>query len=196
MKRLASMALASILTACATPPPITPADTGIVQSGVLSRTGRFAVQVDEVAGKNHAVQGGFAWYDTADHDLTLDLNSPLGAALARVEVRPDGTATLTEANGTQTTAGSPEELVAYVLGSPLPVSGLRYWLRGRLAPQPQAQSLQRDDQGRLAAFDQGGWQVRITAFDAIGPVRMSLQRVEPGNRTISVRLVMTPGTTP
>nr|MBF0685439.1 outer membrane lipoprotein LolB [Pseudomonas sp.] len=196
MKRLASLLLVALLSACATPPPITPDDTQATQSGVLSRTGRFAVQVDEVAGKTQAVQGGFAWYDMALRDLTLDLNSPLGAALARVEVDADGTATLTEANGMQTVADSADDLVAQVLGSPIPVAGLRYWLRGQLAPQPAARNLQRDAEGRPVAFEQGGWKVNITDFDPIGPVRMSLQRSEPGHRLIDVRLVMTPNAAP
>lgn len=196
MRRLLTLLLTATLTACVTPPPIIPPDTGATQSEVLSRTGRFAVNVDDVTGKTEAVQGGFAWYDMARDGLTLDLNSPLGAALARVEVDPSGTATLTEANGTQTVAQSADDLVAQVLGSPIPVAGLRYWLRGRLAPQPDARDLQRDSSGRPVAFSQAGWKVNITDFDTLGPVRMSLQRSEPGNRVINVRLVMTPSTAP
>lgn len=196
MKRLAILLLTVLMTACATPPPITPPDAQAAQSGVLSRTGRFALQVDEVMGKTQAVQGGFAWYDMARNGLALDLNSPLGAALARVEVDASGIATLTESNGAQTVAESADDLVAQVLGSPIPVAGLRYWLRGQLAPQPAAQDLQRDSAGRPLAFSQAGWKVRITEFDTIGPVRMSLQRVEPGNSVINVRLVMTPSTAP
>ena len=196
MKRLAILLLTALVTACATPPPITPPDAGIAQSQALSRTGRFAVHVDDVTGKTEAVQGGFAWYDMGRSGLALDLNSPLGAAMARVEVDTTGAATLTEANGVQTVAESADELVAQVLGSPIPVTGLRYWLRGQLAPQPAAQDLQRDSAGRPVAFSQAGWKVRVTDFDALGPVRMSLQRSEPGNRVINVRLVMTPNTAP
>jgi len=196
VKRLAILLLTVLMTACATPPPITPPDAQAAQSGVLSRTGRFALQVDEGMGKTQAVQGGLAWYDMARNGLALDLNSPLGAALARVEVDASGIATLTESNGAQTVAESADDLVAQVLGSPIPVAGLRYWLRGQLAPQPAAQDLQRDSAGRPLAFSQAGWKVRITEFDTIGPVRMSLQRVEPGNSVINVRLVMTPSTAP
>lgn len=196
MKRLAILLLTALVTACATPPPITPPDAGIAHSQALSRTGRFAVHVDDVTGKTEAVQGGFAWYDMGRSGLALDLNSPLGAAMARVEVDTTGAATLTEANGVQTVAESADELVAQVLGSPIPVTGLRYWLRGQLAPQPAAQDLQRDSAGRPVAFSQAGWKVRVTDFDALGPVRMSLQRSERGNRVINVRLVMTPSTAP
>lgn len=196
MKRLAILLLTALVTACATPPPITPPDAGIAQSQALSRTGRFAVHVDDVMGKTEAVQGGFAWYDMGRSGLALDLNSPLGAAMARVEVDASGAATLTEANGVQTVAESADDLVAQVLGSPIPVTGLRYWLRGQLAPQPAAQDLQRDSAGRPVSFSQAGWKVRVTDFDSLGPVRMSLQRSEPGNRVINVRLVMTPSTAP
>ena len=191
MKKLLALLLLSAVAGCVTPPPVSAPDGAALESGVLSRTGRFAVRVDELGGQQNAVQGGFAWRD-AGRTLTLDLNSPLGAALARVQVRPDGSALLTEANGTRTEAADADELVARVLGSAIPVAGLRYWLRGELARQMPAEIFERDARGRAQAFAQGGWRVRITEFDAIGPVRMNLQRAEPGNRNIDVRLVITP----
>ncbi len=195
MKWLAVLLAAVVMAGCATPPPVV-APAGSVESGVLWRTGRFAVNVEELGGKQHAVQGGFTWRDAAREGLTLDLNSPLGAALARVEVAPDGSAVLIEANGTRTPADSADDLVARVLGSPIPVAGLRHWLRGQLPGAHEAQILQTDTQGRPTTFVQGGWRVQITEFDAIGPVRLQLQRNEPGNRNINARLVMTPSAAP
>lgn len=194
MRWKAILLLAAVMAGCATPPPIERTPGGAQESGVLSRVGRFAVTVDELGGKQHAVQGGFSWRDAAREGLTLDLISPLGAALARVEVASDGSALLTEANGTRTPADTADELVARVLGSPIPVAGLRHWLRGHLPAEPQARILQTDAQGRASTFVQDDWRVQITDFDAIGPVRMRLQRNEPGNRNIDVRLVITPST--
>src|SRR5690625_5512517 len=115
--------LAGALAACATPDQIaTHSDTA------FQRTGRFALTVDHVSGKQDAVQGGFAWLD-AGRSLALDLTNPLGSTLARVTVS-GGTATLTHSNGAQEVAQEADNLVVKVLGSPLPVHGLRYWLLG------------------------------------------------------------------
>lgn len=190
MKQWLALLLILVMAGCATPPPIVP-DAGQTSAAALSRTGRFAVQVEELGGQQHAVQGGFSWYDIGAGGLTLDLISPLGAALARVEVDADGSAVLIEANGTRTAAETADELVARVLGSPIPVDGLRYWLRGKLLAQPAAEVFERDAGGRPTRFTQGGWRVQITDFDDKGPSRMQLQRHEPGNRDISVRLVIT-----
>ncbi|TSH99049.1 outer membrane lipoprotein LolB [Verticiella sediminum] len=181
----------AVLAGCAAPPAVAPVDEAAVSAGAIARSGRFALRSDEYSGKQHAVQGGFAWRDDG-RALTLDLSSPMGAIIARVEVAPDGRAVLTEANGTVTEADTAEALVERVLGSPFPVQGLRYWLRGGLAPSPAAQVQERDAQGRPQAFAQAGWQVRVTDYDALGPVRMELQRDEPGRGRIQGRLVITP----
>lgn len=184
----------ALLAACATPPPVDVPDD-LISAGALSRTGRFSVRVEPVGGAADAVQGGFAWYDAGTH-LLLDLNSPLGAAMARVEVEPDGTAVLTEANGQRTVAPNADALVAKVLGSPIPVRELRYWLRGRMPAQPAARITERDNQGRPLAFTQAGWLVRISAYDASGPLRLQLHRAEPGVRTIEARLVINEAPSP
>lgn len=185
------LGMALLLGACAAPPPVVPVDQAAIEAGALARSGRFALRVDEISGRQNAVQGNFAWRDDGKA-LVLDLTSPVGATLARVDVSPDGSALLTEANGTQTPAASADDLVARVLGSPIPVRGLRDWLRGYLPEQPAATIIERDEQGRVQAYDQSGWRVRVTAYDAIGPVRLDMQRNEPGHGLINVRLVITP----
>src|SRR5690606_4711346 len=117
MTRMLRLALACCLlawlAACAVPQPIT-APEGAAQAQALSRVGRFALRIDDVGGRQEAVQGSFAWRDDG-RQLILDLVSPLGATLARVEARP-GMAVLREADGKQTQARDPDELVARVLG--------------------------------------------------------------------------------
>lgn len=191
MIRVIALVFAAVLAGCAAPPAVAPVDEAAMQAGALARSGRFALRVDEFSGRQEAVQGGFAWRDDGSA-LVLDLTSPVGATLARIDVAPNGVAALTEANGTVTRAPTADALVAHVLGSPMPVGGLRYWLRGDRPPAPALTVLERDGQGRLQAFEQAGWRVRITAYDDIGPVRLEMQRTEPGHGVINVRLVIQP----
>ena len=127
--------VALLLAGCATPQKISRTegmgDPALV-AAPFERTGRFALNVGYANGQRDAVQGGFVWTDDGRR-LTLDLTNPLGNTLARIEVVP-GQASLTHSNGDVETAAHPEGLVEQVLGSPMPVSGLRYWLQGRVAP--------------------------------------------------------------
>src|SRR5690606_9839425 len=118
----------------------------------------------------------------------LDLTNPLGSTEARVEGEP-GHALLTKADGTRLQADNPDALADEALGGPVPVSSLRDWLRGRLAGDAQAAGVQRDAQGRPTAFEQDGWQARLSRYDAQGPGLLVLQRTEPGRR-IMVRLAV------
>lgn len=175
----------AVLAGCATPARI---DTTAPDS-VFQRTGRFAVSVQYDSGRQEAVQGGFAWLDTG-RLLTLDLANPLGTTLARVQVGP-GSAILTHSNGQQESAPSADALVEKVLGSPIPVAGLRYWLRGQTGQAPVSQVL-RSAQGQPQSFMQDGWRVELLRYDSSGPGLLRLNRNET-NRSISVRLVVDAG---
>lgn len=176
------LSLAGLLAACA--PTIKIPD----EAGVYSRAGRFALNVlDKTSNRNKdSVQGGFVWLDSNER-LTLDLRNPLGSTLARVLVTQDS-AVLTHANGEQLVASDPDALVAEVLGNAIPVNGLRYWLKGQVAPGPVG-SLKRDARQNLVSFTQSGWQVNLSDYDSKGPRRLGMQRNET-QEAITVRLVI------
>ncbi|WP_442593174.1 lipoprotein insertase outer membrane protein LolB [Parapusillimonas sp. JC17] len=184
-RTLLGAGLLALLGACATPQRI----GGAADGDTFQRAGRFALTVNHAGGGQEAVQGGFAWHDTG-RVLTLDLANPLGSTLARVTVEP-GLATLVRSNGEREQATNPDELVEKVLGSPMPVSGLRQWLQGR-GGQGGMGSAQKDGEGRLASFAQDGWQVQLSRYDALGPQLLQLRRND-AQRRISVRLVVDDG---
>src|SRR5690554_4274990 len=183
LKRFAlPMLLAGIVAGCAAPGKIGP-DTDTA----FQRTGRFAITVKSFNGAQDAVQGGFAWQDTGSV-LTLDLANPLGTTLARVTVR-DGGAMLTHSNGAQEYAADADGLVEKVLGSPVPVSGLRDWLHGQTGSQ-SVQDVQHDSAtDQLMGFIQQGWRVRLSRYDALGPTVLQMNRSD-AQRDISVRLAI------
>lgn len=155
-----------------------------------TRVGRFSVLAydkQESVNKD-AVQGGFIWRELG-RGLEVDLTNPLGNTLARVEVS-DFQAVLINTSGQRIVAVSPDDLMARVLdGRPLPVSGLRYWVRGELMPNIQADNVERDEDGRLLSVYQHGWQVNLSDYDAKGPTRLRLVRNEAVER-ITVRLTV------
>ncbi|ARP84331.1 outer membrane lipoprotein LolB [Bordetella genomosp. 8] len=178
-------ALCLLLAACVTPGRI----AGKGGATEFSRVGRFALTVTYDDGKQDALQGGFSWLDDGRR-YVLDLTNPLGSTQARVEGQP-GMAVLTKSDGSRLRAADPDALVADALGSSIPVSGLRDWLRGRLPDQPPAAQVQRDASQRPASFEQGGWQARLSRYDDMGPQVLVLERREP-DRRILLRLVVDP----
>ncbi len=179
-----ALTIMGLLAACA--PALK--QPGTQEDGTYSRAGRFALNVwDKTIDRNKdAVQGGFLWLDTRQR-LDLDLRNPLGSTLARVSVTQDS-ATLVHADGSRVTAENPDALVAEVLGSEIPVSGLRYWLKGIVAPSG-AEQAQRDAQGNLGSFIQAGWKVTLSDYDHKGPRKLGMVRNETF-QTITVRLVI------
>ena len=176
--------LSVVLFGCATPEPPVRQATG----AAFERNGRFAVAVEYFGGKRDAVQGGFSWLDQGRR-LVLDLRNPMGSTLARVQVDASG-ALLVRSNGEREHAPHPDALVEQVLGSPVPVAGLRDWLQGRTGGAPgDATGLQRDSERRLSSFNQDGWRVQLSRYDSLGPRLLQLNRNE-ASRSISVRLVV------
>lgn len=177
---LSSLALV-VLAGCATPQLI-----GGGQQGQFERAGRFAVSAESIHEPMEAAQGGFAWQDSG-RILRVDLATPMGSTLARVEVEP-GHARLKPADGDEIHAETADALLERVLGTPVPVAQLRYWLRGQLGPG-QAEDVERDEQGRPLRFRQQGWSVVLSRYDAQGPQLLRLERQEAG-RMLNVRLVV------
>lgn len=186
--RLVLTSLVLALAACAAPPRVDPGLSSQTTQQFV-RSGRFALRVSEPYQADHAVQGGFVWQDQQD-TLMLDLTSPLGATLARIDIQP-GEAVLREASGKETRAPSPEALVQQVLGAPVPVSVLRHWVQGRAAPQVPADALQHDASGKLSELTQAGWRVELSHYDGWGPTRLTATR-QHHTQTFFLRLVMTP----
>lgn len=184
-RRLALPAfLAAVLAGCAAPAHIGPDSETVFQ-----RTGRFSVTVKEFSGATDAVQGGFAWHDSGSV-LRLDLANPLGSTLARITVE-DGMAVLTHSDGRQEYARDADGLAEIALGSPVPVSGLRDWLRGETGKTPVRELEEEAGSGMPVSFTQDGWRVRLSRYDESGPTLLQLNRRD-ARGDISVRLVVSP----
>ncbi|HLS17455.1 MAG TPA: lipoprotein insertase outer membrane protein LolB [Paenalcaligenes sp.] len=149
------------------------------------RQGRFAVHAERMNDKPEAIQGGFSWYDNGDQ-LVLELRNPLGHVMAQLQVDERG-AWLQEPRAGMRFGESADALAQEIFDQPIPVEGLRYWLRG--APSPQASDIGPDDQGRLEQARDQGWRITLNEYDAQGPKRLLLVFHQGGQR-ITVRIVI------
>ncbi|NOL51950.1 outer membrane lipoprotein LolB [Pelistega suis] len=187
--RISVLTLVSMLGACTSLERIN--DDQVSQSSAieLQRTGRFAVLVyDKTQDKNiDSVQGNFEWLSAGER-VVLDLSSPLGQVLARVNVQP-GLSQLIRSNGEVLEASSPDALVREVIGRQFPVSGLQYWIRGQAMPGVALETPEYDAQQRLVKFVQAGWVVTAQDYDGMGPKRFHLLNNQTMER-ITIRIVM------
>ena len=143
--------------------------------------GRFAVQRSD-AGFN----GGFRWRQT-ENGYDIRLTGPFGQGGVRIQGDGHGVVLVTD-DGRHDSAADPERLLARHLGWSLPVSGLRYWVRGEAEPGHPAR-WQRDAQGRPRRLSQSGWDIAYLAYRAAeGAALPRLVRLVRGE--FEVRLVI------
>lgn len=157
---LLSVAGTALLAGCATPQQKAEVATARA-STATSYQGRFAVRYADQSGETRNAYGNFSWDEQADA-ITLSLRNPLGSVLAIVVATPTS-ATLELPNQAPRTASNVEDLMQASLGFPMPVSGLRYWLRDQVAPQSHAKTAT-DANGRITQIVQDGWQIDYVAF--------------------------------
>jgi outer membrane lipoprotein LolB len=133
------------------------------------------------------VAGGFSWTHDARHDA-IDLASPLGQTLARLEGNSSGVS-VTLQNGRTEQAASWRELTERAFGVTIPVDGLASWVRG--VPRPGARyTVERDAQARVSLLRQDGWEIVYAYADdaARRPARVVLTL--PGAEAVDVRVVV------
>jgi outer membrane lipoprotein LolB len=174
LRRGALLALVALLGGCALAPtlPETPPPEGFA---LLGRVGvRYA---------GEGFSGGLRWVHEVGRDV-LDIMSPLGQTLARVEQTAsearldDGKRTLTAADAA--------ELTEKALGWPLPLAGMPYWVAGQ--PRPGAEYVEeRDAAARLTHLIQDGWDIRYENYleGSTRPQRLVFRRGE-----IEIRLLI------
>jgi len=142
-----------------------------------------------VADKRDSVSGRFN-LEIRGQQQVLELSSPLGTTVARIEIDPGG-ARATGAQMREMQGPDADALTEQLLGWPLPVSGLTDWIEGRPAPQRMAR-VERDG-GRIALIEQDGWNIGLPEyFDSPArPRRLVLERAALGNApSVTLRLVL------
>lgn len=132
-------------------------------------------------------QARVRWRQRNEH-YEMDVLDPFGRKVAALIGSPRGVA-LTTSRGRSAYAADPEALMQRMLGYSLPVSGLRYWVRGIPTPLDQADYVKLDTFGRLATLRQSGWDVNYQEYqDYVGialPEKMILT-----NKTLKIKMVV------
>ena len=181
MRALAvALTSAALLTACATTPSVSPADRAY--------TGRFAVTT-ALGEKRENVSGRFN-FEVRGHQQLLELASPLGTTVARIEIEPGG-ARVIGAQMQEVRGADADAVTEQLLGWRLPVSGLADWIEGRPVAE-RAARLQRDGD-RIVFIEQDGWEIRLSEYfeGTERPRRLALERpAGPSTPSVLLRLIV------
>ncbi len=113
-------------------------------------------------------QGGHARLIWQQHPQSyqIRLYGPLGSGAVQIEGKGNQV-WLTKTDGKVIIASTPEALVRQELGWIIPVSGLRYWLRGLAAPGAAPDKILLDDSNRFWQIDQQGWNIQYQAYKSV-----------------------------
>lgn len=171
-------AAALVLGACATP----------TTAPERTFAGRFAAtSVD--GERRDSVSGRFS-IEVRGTRQTIDLATPIGTTIARIEIEP-GRASATGPQMQTATGPDADELVERLLGWRLPVAGLSDWIDGRPVPARPARTQRNGD--RITEIEQDGWIIRIAEYSSITarPRQLVMERPPAGLApALSVRLIV------
>lgn len=146
----------------------------------------------QLSGRLSLTQGETGWHGGVDwtqeaETFRLRVSGPLGQGGFLLSGNERSVQLLDAAQQTYV-APDADTLLTDVTGWILPVSGMRYWVRGIPDPAMQFEA-EVNAEGRLEQLSQAGWIIRYTGYHTTGdgrwPARLALVRDD-----VSVRMVI------
>jgi len=186
--KFTSVALACaavVLSACATvPQPAQPAQLALSTADEpFALDGRLSAR----RGPEGAA-ANFAWTHEDARDR-IDFSSPFGQVYARIDGGKDRVVVERPGGATETYADWNSMTLA-LLGAPVPVDQLAFWIRGA-AREGAAATVERDAQGRVLVLRQQAWEIVYGYPDSASstrPSRVTLRRQDA--EPVEVRVVV------
>ena len=160
-----------------------------VHTDALQLSGRITVRYMQNE-KEQIITGGFEWqHDGAN--VRVNLISPLGQTLARIEKTPLG-ASLQRSDYPIQTASELDGLLQTNLGWSLPVTGMRDWMQGFVTAANG--SLQAVPAQNNALAEADGWQLRYVVWNYDDapphPKRIDLRRDTAEFGEINIKILI------
>ncbi|APZ42916.1 lipoprotein insertase outer membrane protein LolB [Acidihalobacter ferrooxydans] len=182
----------AMLGGCAVAPPHPATDGGAAwqrhQAWVRahpnwSLNGRFALNV---AGRGWSAS--LRWLEQGT-SYRIDIFGPFGRTVAQLEGGAQGVSLRTQ-NEPLRTADSVSALMQSALGWSLPVTGLRYWVRGVPAPGTPISSQRIGGSGHLSELNQDGWTIRYLGYNYAFGTRALPTHLRLSNGNVKLNLLV------
>lgn len=148
-----------LTSACEHLPRLSPPDSAahVAQLQNWEAKGKLAIRFN-----NENKSANFNWLNRKD-EFHIAMFGFLGLGNAAIDKRGDKV-TLTTSEG-RFSATSAENLMQQELGWSIPVSDLRYWIKGLPSPHSPVDGQSFDPQGRITALSQNTWQLQFEFSD-------------------------------
>jgi outer membrane lipoprotein LolB len=174
-----SIALVATAGGCTTTPAVAPVDARAETA--FSAQGRLSARR-----ASDAVAVHYDWRHSAAADA-FDIATPLGQTVARM--RRDASGVRVERpNEAPAEYRDFRALMQAVLGAPIPLDGLAYWVQAVADPR-SASDIERDSAGRALVLRQQGWEIVYAYNDAsTRPARLVMRY--PDSEPVEVRIVV------
>ncbi len=136
------------------------------------------------------------YWEQADDNYQIRLLGPIGMGAVHIQGDPR-IIHLKDPKGRILTAKKPEELLQTTLGFAIPLSGLRYWLQGNIAPGPVPKIIKVDTKGRIRQIEQQGWTIFYENYQQTGeniefPYKLTLKNEKIRLKFIFNRWIIDP----
>lgn len=118
---------------------------------------------------------------------TISLSGPLGSHHLELKGQP-GSVTLLTAEGKSLSAQSPEQLLISQWGFHIPISNIKYWIRGLPVPGVPVNT-RFDNQARLSSLTQQGWQVDFLDYTQVGQIQLP-NRISIVSPSLKIKIVI------
>ena len=146
-----------------------------------SFTGRLGLRVPGRSGSM-----SIEWLQN-DLEYTIYLDGPFGVSLAQIEGNDQLVSALVS-DGERVYGRTPEDLMYQLTGWDLPVSNLKYWVRGLPAPGEKAR-VSLNNAGLPEKIQQQGWNIKYLRFSDENGVSIP-SRVRASSGDIQITLVV------
>jgi len=120
--------------------------------------GRIAIQTADNSGT-----ASLYWRQQGDA-FNLRVVAPFGQGTVELSGSENGSVTLVDSENRTYTAANPESLMQERLGWSVPVTSLKYWVRGLPARQGEITAATPDNQGRIRSLEQMGWHIAVNEY--------------------------------
>lgn len=181
MKFLAGLLAVLLLAGCATTP--------------LLERGQSAAALDgwQLMGRVSLTRGEEGWHASLNwqqqgEHFYLKISGPLGQGGFQLNGDDRGVV-LVDADGKTFAAEDADVLLLQVTGWQLPITGLRYWIRGLPAPGAGEAQTRKDDSGRLNRLVQAGWTINYNRYQIVDDISLP-DKLQLLRDDIAVRIVV------
>ncbi|MCH9691400.1 MAG: lipoprotein insertase outer membrane protein LolB [Gammaproteobacteria bacterium] len=181
-----------LFTGCANQPQLQPSPTITTSKPQIEQLQNWVIKGKlGVRGSRDSGSANLIWQQLAQN-YRIYLSGPLGSGATVITGSPNGVS-LQRGGDTPIFAATPELLTTEVMGWPLPVAKMFYWLRGLAAPGASS-NRQQNANGQLQSLRQAGWQLSFDKYQTVSgyqlPTRIkavSHQAGDPINVTLVVK---------